>query len=50
LLGRAAQDVRVAHAASVADAVEEFENVDGDFAAAADFVAQRRGAGAAVAR
>ena len=39
---RAAQDVLVADAASVADAVEEFEDVDGDLAAAADFVAQRR--------
>ena len=40
LLGRSPQHMGVTHAASVADAVEEFEDVDGDLAAAADFVAQ----------
>ena len=36
---RTAQDVSVAHAASVADTVEEFENVDRHFAPATDFIA-----------
>ena len=38
----------VAHTASVADAVKEFEDMDGDFSPAADLVAQWRGAGAAI--
>ena len=41
--------MRFPNAPSVADAVEEFENVDGDFAPAADFVAQRGGAGKTIA-
>ena len=40
LHGQAAQGVGVAHAASVADAVEEFEDVDRHLAPAADFVAR----------
>ena len=40
----AAQDMVVAHAASVADAIEEFEDVDRHFAAATDLVAQGGGA------
>jgi hypothetical protein len=42
--------VLVTHASSVPDAVEEFEDVDGDLAPAADLVAQGRGASGAVAR
>ena len=38
--------MRVADPASVADAVEEFEDVDGDFASATNLVAQWGGAGA----
>ena len=41
---RSAKDVGIADAPGVADAIEELEDMDGDLAPAADFVAQAGGA------